>query len=71
MAYTSQKTLAATTTEGDAVQAGRVDPSLQVYPQKEVLNRETVRYEPLSERVMAPNIDDDINLAVDIEPWSD
>jgi hypothetical protein len=71
MAYTTQKTVAVTTTEGTVQRSGLLDPTLQVFPQRELLERETARYEPVRNVVVAPNLDDQPNPGVDIEIWSE
>ncbi len=72
MAYTTQKTVTATRADdGTKVRAGLIDPSVQALPQKEVLERDTVRYEPVLVVRLAPNTDDDVNPGVLIEAWSE
>lgn len=73
MAYTTQKTVTARDPEtGEGLRAGLIDPSAQAYPQREVLERETVRYiPPLRAAMIAPNTDDEVNPGLLIEEWSE
>ncbi len=72
MAYTTQKTVTAMSPSADeTIQSGRIDPSLQAHPQREVLERDTARYAPPTRLALAPNVDDDVNPGIEIEEWSD